>query len=102
MNKFLISGKILITCWELYFEVVGHVNLIRRDIFLKMRFFLSKTMSKMTHIHNKNKNNCFQILLQTVLSVKQMIRNCIIFQWYFCETLYKTSDCILDIIGNML
>ena len=62
------------------------------DIFLKMRVLLSKIMSKMTHIHNKNKNNCFQILMQTVLSVKQMIRNCIIFQWYFCETLYKTLD----------
>ena len=92
LNKFLISSKILITCWELYFEVVGHVYLIIMGYFLKMRFFLSKIMSKLTHIFNKNKNNCFQILLQTVLHVKQMIRNCIIFQWNFCETLYKTSD----------
>ena len=28
LNKFLISGKILITCRELYFEVGGHVYLI--------------------------------------------------------------------------
>ena len=27
--KFLISDKILITCRELYFEVVGHVYLIK-------------------------------------------------------------------------
>ena len=27
--KFLISNKILITCMELYFEVVGHVCLIK-------------------------------------------------------------------------
>ena len=26
------------------------------DIFLKMRLLLSKIMSRMTHIHNKNKN----------------------------------------------
>ena len=59
-------------------------------------------MSKMTHINYKNKNNCFQILLQTVLSVKQMIRNCIIFQWYFCKTLHKTSDCCYNffVIGR--
>ena len=30
-------------------------------IFLKMRLLLSKIMSKMTHVHNKNTNNCFQI-----------------------------------------
>ena len=66
---------------------------LKWDIFLKMRFLLSKIMSKMTHIHYKNKNKCFQILLQTVVSVKQVIRNCIIFHWYFSETLYKTSDC---------
>ena len=65
------------------------------DIFLKMRFFLSKIISKMTLIQNKNKNNCFQILLQTVLSVKQMIGNCIIFHWYFCEALYKTSGVLV-------
>ena len=94
LNKFLISGKILIICRELYFEVVGHVYLIRMGyFFLKIRLLLSKIMSKMTHIHNKSKNDCFQILLQTVSSVKQMIRNCIIFQWFFRETLYKTSDC---------
>ena len=94
MNNFHISGKILITCRELYFEVVGHVYLIIMGYFPENEiFFLSKIMSKMTHILNKNKNNCFQILLQTVLLVKQMIRSCIIFQWYFCETLYKTSDC---------
>ena len=29
LNKSLISGKILIPCRELYFEVVGHVYLIR-------------------------------------------------------------------------
>ena len=33
LNKFLISGKILITCRELYFEVVGHVYLIRIGYF---------------------------------------------------------------------
>ena len=44
------------------------------DIFLEIRFLLSKIMTKMTHFHNKNKTNCFQILLKTVLSVK-MIRN---------------------------
>ena len=35
---------------------------LKWDIFLKMRFLLSNIMSKMTHIHNKNKNNWFQIL----------------------------------------
>ena len=29
LNKFLISAKILITCRELYFEVVDHVYLIK-------------------------------------------------------------------------
>ena len=71
LNKFLISGKILITCWELYFEVVGHVYFIRMGYFPENKIFLSKIMSKMTHIHNKNKNNCVQILLQTVLSVNR-------------------------------
>ena len=33
LNKFLFSGKILITCRELYFEVVGHVYLIRMGYF---------------------------------------------------------------------
>ena len=33
LNKFLISGKILIACRELYFEVVGHVYLIRMGYF---------------------------------------------------------------------
>ena len=33
LNKFLISGKILITCRELYFEVVGPVYLIRMGYF---------------------------------------------------------------------
>ena len=31
------------------------------DILLKMRFLLSKIMFKMTHIHNINQHNCFQI-----------------------------------------
>ena len=62
------------------------------DIFLEMRFLLSKIMFKMTHIHNKNKNNCSQIGAADSFSVKQMIRNCIIFHWYFCETLYKSLD----------
>ena len=105
LNKFLISCKMLITCWELYFEVVGHVNLIIMGYFPENEIFLSNSMSKMTHILNNNKNNCFQTLLQTVLHIKQMIRSRIIFQWYFCENLYKTSDCFHDsnqLSGNMI
>ena len=61
LNKFLISGKILITCWELYFEVVGHVYLIRMRYFPENEiFFLSKIMSKMTHIHKKTKIIAFR------------------------------------------
>ena len=30
-------------------------------IFLKMRCSVSKSMSKMMHVNNKNTNNCFQI-----------------------------------------
>ena len=33
LNKFLISDIILITCRELYFEVVGHVYLIKMGNF---------------------------------------------------------------------
>ena len=39
LNKFLISGKILITCRELYFEVVGHVYLIRMGYFHENEIF---------------------------------------------------------------
>ena len=85
LNKFLISRKILITCRELYFEVVGHVIPLEWDIFLKMRFLLSKIMSKMTHIHNKNKNNCFQICAADSFKLKKGIRNCIIFHWHFAK-----------------
>ena len=83
---------------------LSHVYLIRMGYFPENEIFTVIIMSKMTHILNKIKNNCFQILLQTVLSVKQMIRNCIIFHWYFCETLYKTSDCtgIVNILISQL
>ena len=50
---------------------------------------MSKIMSKMTHVNNKNTNNCFQIGA-AVLNVKHIIRNCIIFHWYFHETPGKT------------
>ena len=33
LNKFLISDKILITCWEMYFEVLGRVNQIKMGNF---------------------------------------------------------------------
>ena len=89
LNKFLISCKILTTCWELYFEAVGHVYLIIMGYFADNEIFSVKDHVKND---NENKNNCFQTLLLTVLCVKMMIRNCIIFQWYFCEPLYKTSD----------
>ena len=42
LNKFLISGKILITCRELYFEVVGHVYLIRMGYFPENETFAVK------------------------------------------------------------
>ena len=42
VNKFLISGKILITCWELFLEVVGHVNLIRMGYFPENEIFFAK------------------------------------------------------------
>ena len=42
LNKFLISGKILITCRELYFEVVGHVYLIRMGYFPENAIFTVK------------------------------------------------------------
>ena len=52
----------LITCRELYFEVVGHVYLIKVGIiFLKMILFMAKILSNMTHVHNENTNICFQI-----------------------------------------
>ena len=47
LNKFLISGKILITCKELYFEVVGHVYLIRIGYFPENEIFMVKD-----HIQN--------------------------------------------------
>ena len=42
LNKFLISGKFLITCWELYFDVVGHVYLIRMGSFPENEIFTVK------------------------------------------------------------
>ena len=42
LNKFLISGKILITCRELYFEEVGHVYLIRMGYFPEYEIFTVK------------------------------------------------------------
>ena len=42
LNKFLISGKILITCRELYFEVVGHVHLIRMGYLPEHEIFTPK------------------------------------------------------------
>ena len=47
LNKFLVSDKILITCRELYFEVAGHVYLI------KMGYFPEKEMfSVKDHVQN--------------------------------------------------
>ena len=62
-------------------------------IFLKMRCEVSKIMSKMTHVNNKNTNNYFQIGAADSFKCKQIIRNCIIFHWYFHETPGKTPDC---------
>ena len=42
LNKFLMSGKILITCRELYFEVVGYVYLIRMGYFSENEIFTDK------------------------------------------------------------
>ena len=42
LNKFLISGKILITCRELYFEVGGHVYLIIMGYFPENEIFTVK------------------------------------------------------------
>ena len=56
-------------------------------------------MSKMTHIHNKNKNNCFQILLQTVLSVKQIKENVLNFSGIFakpCIKLQTEQEFVVD------
>ena len=70
LNKFLISGKILITCRELYLEVVCHVYLIRMGYFPENEILTvkdhvqndkKKKKSKMTHFYNKDKSNCFQI-----------------------------------------
>ena len=47
LNKFLISGKILITCRELYFEVVGHVYLIKMGYFPENEIFAVKN-----HVQN--------------------------------------------------
>ena len=42
LNKFLIMGKIFITCRELYFEVVGHVYLIIKGYFPENEIFTVK------------------------------------------------------------
>ena len=42
LNKFLISGKILISCSELYFEVVGDVYLIKMGNFPENDLFSVK------------------------------------------------------------
>ena len=42
LNKFLISGKILITCRKLCFEEVGHVYLIRMGYFHEKEIFTVK------------------------------------------------------------
>ena len=49
LNKFLISGKILITCWELYFEVVGHVYFIRMGYFPENEIFFCQVKD---HVQN--------------------------------------------------
>ena len=49
LNKFLISGKALITCRKLYFEVVGHVYLIRMGYFPENEIFSVKD-----HVQNDN------------------------------------------------
>ena len=60
LNKIFISDIILITCREFHFEVVLVMFIsLKWVIFLKMRCPVSKIMSKMTHVHNKNTNNCF-------------------------------------------
>ena len=46
-NEFLISDKILITCRELYFKVVGHVYLIRMGYFPVNEIFIFKD-----HVNN--------------------------------------------------
>ena len=61
LNKFFISDKILITCRELYFEVVGHVYLIKMGNLPENACSVSKMMSKMTHADDKNTNNNVQI-----------------------------------------
>ena len=61
-------------------------------IFLKMRCSVSKNMSKMTHVNNKNTNNYFHIGAADSFKCKQIIRNCI-FHSYFHETPSKTLDC---------
>ena len=49
LNKFLISGKILITCIkELCFEVVGHVYFIRMGYFPENEIFTVKD-----HVQNE-------------------------------------------------
>ena len=42
LNKFLIRGKIVITCRELYFEVAGHVYLIIMGYFPENEVFTVK------------------------------------------------------------
>ena len=42
LNKFLITGKISITCRELYFEEVGHVYLITMVYFPENEIFTVK------------------------------------------------------------
>ena len=53
LNKFLISGKILITCRELYVEVVGHFYLIRMGYVPENEIFTVKDLVKMTYNQNK-------------------------------------------------
>ena len=72
---------------------------IKWIVFLKMRCSVSKIMSKMTHVNNNKKNNCFQIMqIGAADSFKCKTDHKKLYYislfLFCCETPGKTPDCI--------
>ena len=58
---------------------------------------MSKIMSKMTHVNNKNTNNCFQIRTADSFKCKTDHKKPYYISLVFSETPGKTPDCVYNI-----
>ena len=66
--------------------------------FPENEIFLSKIMSRMTHINNKNKNNCFQIHVTDSFKCKTDDKKLLYFTGIFVKPCIKlqTAERIFD------